>query len=102
MDTAHAATQKRSARDPDEMGELGNTLDALNASLENWDTTLKDIPNDVLSGSVLSEWLTATQTLKEHISGNWASEGGSPHWDGEQSRPTPFPARMPSEPVSGQ
>ena len=63
MKTAHTATQKRSARGLEVMGELRDTLDTLNASLENWDTTLKGIPDDILSWSVLSQWLTATQAL---------------------------------------
>ena len=88
------ATSKRRA--PDGTVELGNALDALSASFDEIDTTLKGIPELALTPSILLQWSTATQALRKVVYVNWAKENGISRLQSEGSRPKPFPARLPS------
>ena len=83
-------------RGPDETAELGNALDALSASFDEIDTTLKGIPQMVSTPSVSLRWSTATQALRKVVYVNWARENGISQLQSEASRPKPFPARLPS------
>lgn len=90
MSTAHAAAQKRGARDVCETGELGTHHSRCverPVSRIGIPTTLKGIPDDILSPSVPSQRLTATQAPKEQ---HWRQSGENPHREAEQSRPTLF------------
>ena len=83
-------------RGPDGAAELGNALDALSASFDEIDTTLKGIPQSALTPSILLQWSTATQALRKVVYVNWAKENGISRLQSEDSRPKPFPARLPS------
>lgn len=83
----------------EERAELGNALDALSASFDEIDTTLKGIPQMVFTPNVLLQWSTATQALRKVVYVNWARENGISllQSDGPTpSRPKPLPARLPS------
>lgn len=94
--TAYAVTQRMISRAPDDTAELGNALDALSASFDEVDTTLKGIPQTALTPSVLLQWSTATQALRKVVYMNWARQNGNLRLRSEDPRPKPFPARLPS------
>ena len=45
MNRAYAETVRMNSRDLDETAELGNALDALSASFDEFDTTIREFPN---------------------------------------------------------
>ncbi|KAL9072550.1 MAG: hypothetical protein Q9161_003562 [Pseudevernia consocians] len=96
MNRAHSETMRMISKDPDETAELGTALDALSASFDEVDTTLKGIPQTVLTPSVLLQWSTATQALRKVVYVNWTRESRVPQSQFENSRPKLFPARLPS------
>ncbi len=96
MNRAYAETVRMNSRDLDETAELGNALDALSASFDEFDTTFKGIPQSVLTPSVLLQWSTATQALRKVVYIKWARESGNSRLQSEHLRPQPFPARLPS------
>ena len=53
MNRAFIEMVRSKQRDPNEKAELGNALDALSASFDKNDTTLKRIPQMVFAPSVL-------------------------------------------------
>ena len=80
MRTAHAAAQKRGARDVYETGERGTTtLNALHARLENWDTY--HVERDPRRHLVTECPITAAHSRqhklqRSNVGGNGASKGG--------------------------
>lgn len=96
MSTAYAVMQRMQSTTSDETAELGNALDALSASFDEVDTTLKGIPQTALTPSVLLQWSTATQALRKVVYINWARQSGNLRLQSEDPRPKLFPARMQS------
>lgn len=94
MNRAHAEMARMKPSGPSE--ELGHALDALSASFDEVDTTLKAIPKTVLTSSVLLQWFTATQALQKVVYVNWARDNGSPPLQSEDFISRPFPARLTS------
>lgn len=99
MNRAHAETARSKSRDAaDGTAELGRALDALSASFDDVDTTLKGMPRTALTPGVWFQWSKATQALRKAVYVNWAREDRDLRrlQAEEGSRPKPFPARLPS------
>ena len=99
MNRAYAETVRPKPRYPDE--ELGHALDALSAGFDEVDTTLKGISRTVLTPNFLLQWSTATQALRNVVYINWARGNQDPRFQPKDSRPKPFPVRLPSGSVAG-
>ena len=94
MNRAYAETAIMKPRDLDE--ELGHALDALSASFDEVDTTLKGIPTTLLTPNLLLQWSAATQALRNAVYIKWARGSQHLRLQSEDSRPKPFPVRLPS------
>ncbi|CAD6576172.1 MAG: hypothetical protein ASARMPREDX12_007780 [Alectoria sarmentosa] len=98
MNKAYVGTVRTKSQGLDETTELGSALDALSASFDEVDTTIKQIPQTALTPGVLFQWSAATQALRNAVYVNWKKESGN-RWlqsEGSRPKPKPFPARLPS------